>query len=391
MDRRSVLAGGIGTLASLGAPARSAPPSLPIVSSIALEQRRLWIAATIAGSKPLMFVIDTGAGFAYLRPEVARDLKLRVVGGKTLGGLGRKQVLGTAYLGRDVIFGGHLRQPVVGFAEYDFGRGLPPDAAGLLAAGLFTSQDSDLDFDKGEWRLWRDGRPDRNGFVQLDSEIGGQVDAERFSHRMSVNALLDGQRYRFILDTGSPGALMLMPRAAERCGLFKDGVPFAPYPTSGFGGAAAKLSRTVRARSFVLGPLSVDRPLVTVMDPDQRSRIEYDGLIGLPLISLLNLSTDVRARRVWAQRNGRVEAPETYRLAGLWLDKDKSGAAVVAVVGTGSPAAVAGVRQGDVVADPPSFEQAVTRIGGPPGREVTLGLRRGGRPVDVRYTLRPYL
>ncbi len=392
IDRRTVLAaGGLGAFACLTGPARGAPTAGPIVSKILLAQRRLWVAASIGQSKPYLFVIDTGAGFAYIRPEIARDLKLTVVGGRMLGGLGKNQVIGTSYLAHDVVFGAHIRQPVVGFAGYDFQRGLPPDAAGLLAAGLITTLDSDFDFDAGEWRVWPGGRPDRDGFLQLDSEIGGETQADRYSHRLVVRAALNGQNYRFILDTGDPGGVMLLPQAAKRCGLFNDGTPFAPEPTSGFGGAAAKLSRSVRAQNFTLGPLSIDHPIVTVMDPDQHSRIDYDGLIGLRLISLLNLSTDVHARRVWVQRNKRTAEPDGYRLAGLWLDKDKSGAAVVAVVGAGSPAAEAGVRQGDLVTDPPTFEEALRHIGGAPGRAVSLGLSREGKPLRAEYTLRPYL
>jgi S1-C subfamily serine protease len=111
----------------------------------------------------------------------------------------------------------------------------------------------------------------------------------------------------------------------------------------------------------------------------------------LPLISLLNISTDVRARRVWVQRNKRVPETDRYRLAGLWLDKDKSGSAIVAVVGTGSPAADAGVQKGDTISTPPTFEAALRAIGGAAGRVINLELRRGGRPLNVQYTFRPYL
>ncbi|MGI4733128.1 MAG: aspartyl protease family protein [Janthinobacterium lividum] len=396
IDRRGMIALGAGGLAMLALPGRGraaagAPGRGPIVSRIVLEDGRLWIGASIAGSKPYLFVIDTGSGFSFLRPEVARELKLPVTGGHRVGGLGKKTEIDASYIAHDVLFGGHLRQLVVAFAGYHFQRGMPADAAGLLAAGLFTTHDSDLDFEAGEWRYWPDGRPDRDGFVQLDGDVGGPVSASLSSHRLTVRAYLDGLPYRLMLDTGSPGTVTLFPRVAKRSGLFADGVPFAPLQTAGFGGTAAKLSRSVRAKTLAFGPVTIDRPIVTVMDPGQHSDLEHDGLIGLPLIALLTLSIDVRGRRIWARRNARPVVRGGYRLAGLWLDRDASGAARVTVVGVGSPAAAAGVRVGDVVADPPTFEEAVRRIGGAPGRAVTLGLRREGARVDVAYTLRDYL
>jgi hypothetical protein len=391
IDRRQVLAwGGLGALAGLAPPAWDAR-SGPIVSKVVMEDQRLWIAVSIAASKPMLFVIDTGAGLTAIRPEIAKSLHLKATGGITVGGLGKKRVLSDTFLAHDVILGGSLRQPEVAFFSYDFARGLPADAAGLFAAGLITTRDSDLDFDKDEWRVWPDGRPGRDGFTALDSSIGGNTDRAISSHRMTATAMLNGKPYRFLLDTGAPNGLLLLPDAARRSGLFDDTVPFAPARTSGFGGHAAKLSRTVRANGFSLGPLSIDRPLVNIMDPDQRDRIDHDGLIGLPLISLLNLSTDIGGRKLWVQRNQRPMPRFSYNLAGFWVDPDKSGATMVMEVGTRSPAAAAGIRQGDIVTDPPTLQETIQRMAGGPGKVVKLGIKRDGVVRQIEFTLRPYL
>ncbi|USI71452.1 aspartyl protease family protein [Sphingomonas morindae] len=388
-SRRAFLAGTAAAAALPGGRALAgAEPGAAVTSPILVEDGRLWLAASIRGGPPLLFVIDTGAGFAYIRPDIAKALKLQAAGGQLLGGLGKNKVIGTLYIARDVVFGGSIGESVVAFASYDFGRGLPPEAAGLLASGLFTTRDSDLDFDADQWRLWpRGGHPPRDGYEALASSIGARGDATRFTPRLTVTATLDGVAYKCLLDTGSPTGLLFLPGGTRRSGLFSDGRPFSPRRTNGFGGAAAKMSRQVRAGRFALGPLTVDRPLVTLMDPDQTSSItDHDALIGLPFIRLLNLSTDVLHNRLWAARSRQPVPTESYGRAGLWLEPGAEGRAIVTIVGTGSPAALAGVEAGDRIEDPPSFAAALRRVrtGNPPS--ISLDLTRGGvrRTVTLR-------
>ena len=75
------------------------------------------------------------------------------------------------YDGRDVAFSSGLVQHNVVFGamppELVFGH----EAAGVLAAGLVTGADSDLDFGRSEWRVYPDGRGARDGYRELPSSI----------------------------------------------------------------------------------------------------------------------------------------------------------------------------------------------------------------------------
>ena len=73
----------------------------------------------------------------------------------------------------------------------------------------------------------------------------------------------------------------------------------------------------IRAGRFTMGPLTVERPLITLMDPRQQGHgdDDHDGILGLHWASLLNWSTDIQGARLWAQRNQRVETPESYLLS----------------------------------------------------------------------------
>jgi hypothetical protein len=117
-----------------------------IEATIVLEDFRHWVGATIGNSDPLLFVVDTGADGNFIRPDLAKRLKLTDVGGGAVGGVGGKVAGTTRMMAHDVLVGGAVRQRDMIFDTYDMSLGFPSDAAGLFAAGLFTAYDSDLDF-----------------------------------------------------------------------------------------------------------------------------------------------------------------------------------------------------------------------------------------------------
>lgn len=387
LSRREAL--GLGG-ASLLLPSILHAQAAPITTRIIVEDDRLWLAATVAGSKPYLFVIDTGAHTNFIRPEIAKELGLRAIDQRVVRGLGRDPAVGGLVLARDLMIGGSFRQAQAEFQIYDFRGGLPKDAAGLFAAGLFTTRDSELDIEKGLWRLWPQGRPDFTGLTALRSTMAADPRAY-YSTKMIATVYLDGQPYRLLLDTGAPGGVLLFPPAARRSGLFSESVPYAPQVTAGFGGTAAKLSRIVRVTSLQVGPLAVERPLIALMDPDNYEAPDHDGILGLPFLQMLTLATDVRRRKLWAARNARPSPPDRYRISGLWLDKAGDGGATVHTVGGGSPAALAGVRAGDRIMEPATFDEALRRVNRMPGEEVVLSISRGGAKSTVRYVVKGWL
>ena len=75
-----------------------------------------------------------------------------------------------------------------------------------------------------------------------------------------VDAALDGRKLRLLLDTGSPGEVMLFPQATRNSGLWNDGRPYVPTQLKGVGGTVETVGRTVRASSPTLG-LAAARPV----------------------------------------------------------------------------------------------------------------------------------
>ena len=384
MSRRALFA----AAGMLAIPSRlaAAAPAPPIVSRITLAHGRVWLNLTIGGAGPFPFILDTGADVSAIDPRLAAQLHLGKVGYKGLTGIGGRVEL-DFYRARDVVFGGGVRQHEAVFGGLLAGKGAG-EGAGLVAAGVVTTRDSDLDFVAGEWRLYPNGRPDRDGFTRLASTIGGP---NRFSSdKVTVLAILDGRHTGLLADTGAQGEVLLFPAAVRRSGLWEDTRPFAPVRLRGIGGTADRVGRVVRARQLTLGTCLFDAPLVHLYDPNDEAQSLHDGLLGLPVLERLHLSTEVRAAKLWVQANGRPKPPEHYGYSGLWLDQLTGDRARVAMLSPASPAADAGLVQNDVLRAP-DWPGLLRRLGGPPGGEVAVTVETPGGLSPRIIRLRAYL
>lgn len=276
-------------------------PRPPLVGRIALDGNRLFTSARINGEQ-LLFIVDTGTTQNKIRPDIAQRLRLAAVGSSRGGGLGAKSTYMSAHVARDVIIGGIARQPLMTFESYDFGNGLRQDAAGLLAAGVFTSYATTLDFVKGEWSLYLDGLPDVAGYKPLPARMM-RLPGDR-SERLFVDATFDGVPLRLLLDTGAPRNLMLFSQTSAKLKLFEGDRPFTSVQTAGFGGRSQYPSRVMRAGALQVGPYRFEDLAYTAMDPrEQRRDFGADGLIGLNLIGLFDWGIDPRKGRLLVRRN----------------------------------------------------------------------------------------
>ena len=204
-----------------------------------------------------------------------------------------------------------------------------------------------------------------------------------------VDAMLDGNTYRLLVDTGMPGQIMLWSTATRRSGLWNDAEPFAPSQSAGIGGRGDR-GRLVRARGLRIGDFAFERPLVFLNDPSSyQAARTVDGIIGLNLLELLNLSTDVQRNRLWAQPSRRPQRTRRYGMSGLWAE-ERHGVLEIVDLSPRSPAAEAGLQRGDEIVGL-TLAQFVQRAGGRPGDSFELSYRRGGETRTTRITLRAFL
>ncbi|URW76501.1 aspartyl protease family protein [Sphingomonas donggukensis] len=381
VDRRSMLAGAA-ALAALPTAALRAQTGRIYRNSIALDGTRVWMAAKIGTHGPYFFIVDTGATLSVIDDDLARTLKLDVIRKRALvkgiGGVAEYPL----YDARDVTFASGLRIPNMPFNGTKARLG--KDAVGSFGSGLFTTYDSDLDFVKGEWRAYPEGRPDFAGLRQLKSRFLGSFTN---GDRIFADATLDGFAGEFMLDTGMPGQVRLDGRAAKTSGLWSADRPYAPTEGRGFGPGSVSM-RLVRVKDLHLGPMTLHRPIVALEKPGSPLH-EGDGIIGLGVLGRLHLTTQVRSRTLWIAPNGLPPRAEVYPMSGLWFDR-KGDTITIADVGTGSPAAAAGLMVGDRIGGI-AWSDLIRRVNGPAGSEVAFTAERGGQRRDVTLKLVDYL
>jgi len=344
LTRRSVILSAAGLSLGFSSAALARPSAGAVVAPIRLEQERVIIDAMINGQGPMPFAIDTGAVVSGLEVDVARRLGLPVIRKVRLAG--RPFDL---YKVDELVLGGAVRQPDAAL----FGLTLNLRGAnGLLAAGLVTTFDSQLDFDRLEWRVFPAGLGDTPGFEPLPSWIRQDAGSAQGSRRIGVKVMLDGQPLSLVVDTGLPKTLVLENGVGRKLGYWNDDRDYAPASSVGIAGPAPRPGRVMRARDLTIGGLRFDAPLVTVRDAP-RMQQDYDGILGLPIIERMNLSVDSRKAILLARPSGRPARDESVNRTGLWID-EAPGGAKVSVVGRGSPAQAAGLKVGDRI-NGPSF------------------------------------
>ena len=380
MVRLAATGGAVALMPRIAAAAQSEV----FVARMQLMGPRAVIPVTIGGKGPYLFLIDTGGFMSLIDDGLAIELGLRKLGKADVRGIGGATEL-NRYEASDVNLGG-LRQSAVSFAGFRdgaFGRNI----RGALASGIVTELDGDLDFEKGEWRLYPDGRKERPGFTEVKSEIrkgGSKVG----SAHIYAHATIEGETHRFLIDTGAPGEVQLFPQAVRKTSLWDNDRPWAPVRPRGVGGEGHK-SRLIRADGLEIGGIQLPRPLLMLNDADKKRDGMADGIIGLGVLRQLNLSTDTRRGSLWVQKNAVPPPPRHYALSGIWIEA-KGTQLLVDQVGHGSPAQAAGVAVGDEVLGE-TFRPLIAKLAGPPGREVKLRLRRDGAEREVALRLDPYL
>jgi hypothetical protein len=376
LSRREAMAGGLLTLLAGGA---AFAQSGPVVARFRIENNRVLIDAVIEGKGPYPFIIDTGAVVSGILETTAKEIGLKKIRDVKLKGDGFP-LYGTT----DMVLGGAVRLPEVALAGlWRLGGG-----TGLLAAGLMTAFDSDLDFDTGEWRVYPRGAGERTGFTAIPSSLPEHPGANG-SRRIRGEAHYGDERLSLLWDTGAPRPLRLSNNAARRLGLWNDERPWAPVPVTGITGAESAPGRIVRAGQPIrVGPLSFENQLIGLGAPSHPNPSwgsDEHGLLGLPILQRMNIAVDTRAQRVLVKSSGLPAPKMTYGFSGLWLDK-AGGGATIGQVGRGSPGEAAGLKVGDKVAG--EWGDLLRALSGPAGSDITLKV--GGRG-DVTLKLADYL
>jgi hypothetical protein len=313
-----------------------------------LEGGALLVQASINGSKPMPFILDTG-GHAILTEAAAKALGITGQGKGISTGSGpgsmsityapvKSLALGDAEL-RDQTF---LVMPF-GFAFSDRGEREP--IAGILGLEVFERFAVGFDYDQGKLTL--------SPFdLQKQLPMPGERIPLRFTFDMPVlDGALDGKRGVFGIDTGNSGTLLVFPQWAEREGLAARYLK--GYALAGGGGVGGPfVSRVSHIRQLDIGPVAVRGHVAQLTPPDAgaTANVSEAGNIGQDILSRFHVGIDYRrGDMALAQRTH--PRPVQMNDPGMRAGR-KPGTPdrfIVAGVVTGGPAYKAGVRAGDAI------------------------------------------
>jgi len=259
----------------------------------------------------------------------------------------------------------------------------------IIGAGWMAGYITEIDYQKKVLRF----RSPRSNFLEgrePDNQRSFLYDLKPINSKASISCLMvtgkidSGYDYDFLLDTGFGGYASVAHSAARESGMYTNETPriesFASGVTRKF------RSNKIRAPFFMLGKINLSGRVVQI---DVRNNDEYGqtGIIGNRFLQNYRVTLDYQRKKLLLERvTEREELDDTERrVLGITVRLDGRVVSVDKVV-RNSPAALAGVRPGDVIlainrqkVEMIGMNRAVTMIGQPDG-ETVLEMKRGADP-----------
>ena len=346
----------------------------------------------INGKGPYYFVFDTG-GVNILTPELAHELGAKIEGESEVRGAGEgTSTAGLTHVDDINLSGAQVKDQL--FMAYALDSLYPSSGThmqGMVGYEVFRRFVTRIDYGAKTVTLIDPKHFDPTG-------AGAPIKISFNGNAAIVEGSYNGIPGKFQIDTGARSSLTLDApfvaahnlRASSASGV--DAV-------DGWGVGGPSRSHMVRGGILKIGKsIEVDHP-VTGMATDTAGAMADPTLaanIGGGVLKRFIVTFDYGHSTMYLKPiAGRVDDLDSYDRAGTWFNVSPEGFNVVAVT-AGGPAALAGLKEGDVITAIDG--KAVADIALPDARRhfrddpvgtvVTLSVLRDGKPVEIKLTLR---
>jgi predicted aspartyl protease len=389
-SRAATVIGQIALCAALAAAGLAAEKPAPVRVPIQLSSNLAILDVRVDQSAPLHFVLDTGASGSVLDAGRARELGLRLTPAGAVSTTG-----GT--LEAESAEGVHLHVGTLEIGGVTL-TALPLDR---LSSGLGRRVDGILGYEVFERYVVEIDPTARTvafhapaAFTAPASARSVPISIEDGTPFVITRLVAKGKvvRGKLQLDTGATGALTLTSSFVAAQGL-RARVGRTLAITSG--ALLASTSEIARLDRLELGPFRVERPLASLsLDTSgDAASSDYAGWVGAEILRRFTVAFDYGRGRAWLTPNAALREPVAFDASGLSLAGRGSAFDVVTVrsVVAGSPAARAGLREGDVITRLDGKTTTLEEARGllrRPGREHVLAIARAGASLRVALRTR---
>lgn len=363
-----------------------------------LNSNHIYVLVRVNGSGPHWFMLDSGSIFDVLDTDVARGLGIQLRGQIEASGSGEKTITGAtganaslAISGLQLKHGEIYVLPIQAALAAADGR----RTAGLLGYDFFSHFVLKIDYIRRQIDVF-----EPSGFRYAG---GGEViplDIVRGNMLISADLTMpDGKEVSgsFLVDTGWRSALTFAsPFVADHKLL--ESVPKKVEAATGMGPAGPTVGTEARIASLKIGRYEIENLVADFSHAKAGvlSQGDFAGVIGGEVLRRFTVTLDYPHHRMIIEPNAMFAAPYDIDMSGLFLISDGNSAAfkVYGVV-RNSPAAQAGIQEGDVIqgvdgssASNFTLEEVRQMFKKAEGQEHQLAIRRDGKVFTTKIRLR---
>lgn len=350
----------------------------------------IYLPLTING-KTRLWVLDSGAGSTVIEADFAKEIGLKTEGKIVGQGVANTVDVSFATLPsfdlNGLVFDS---QKVVAIAINElFRKTMGIEIGGILGYGFLSRLATKVDYANEKLTFY-----DPDSFLYAGP--GQVLDAPvTKSNMLQITLTVDSQYTGpWNLDLGATGLDFFYPYAEQNGLLGRSGVRRV-----GFGAGGGHVTTTAQFRSVDFAGCTLPKPRVGI--PQEKGKGvfasgEITGNAGNDLFRHFILYLDYAREKVIVEKGANFDKAFPWDHSGLQMLLGEDGRMVAFTVPEGTPAALAGIKDGDIVTSIDGKD--LSAIGGivkvrellrgPVGTKLSLGLVRDGKPLEATLTLK---